>query len=93
MSSAPYFINLEPPKDYDFEKLGPIKMPALKVHPNEENVYELPEIQGYNNLGSIEAKIRFSEETSDYIKSCNCVEFDLYERTLIIDLSSNYNEA
>ena len=35
VSSAPYFINLEPPSGYDYEELGPIKMPALKVYPNE----------------------------------------------------------
>ena len=45
-----------------------------------------------NKYDTIEAEIRFGEESSEYIQNCNCIELDQDNRILTLTLQSTYND-
>ena len=74
--SAPYFDGFEPKSNYDFIEDGPLDLPEWSLTKKAENYYHLPNTLDKDSFQIIEAFVRFSDETSNYIKACNCIELD-----------------
>ena len=91
--SPPYFEDFEPKSNYDLSEDGPLDLPAWLLTRKSENYYHLPSILDKNNFEVIEAFVRFGDETSNFIKACNCIELDQEDMTLVMILDPSYEEA